>query len=66
MRPGADSEKFLNLVLVAFMVAVFVFASPFNLFWMAQGTAWYVPYLIWLAVIAMTGIVQYWRGRHEL
>ena len=66
MRPGADNGKFLNLVLVAFMLTVFVFASPFNLFWMAPQTPWYVPYLIWLAVIVMTGIVQHRRDRHEL
>ncbi len=66
MRPGADSEKSLNRVLVVFLVAVFVFASPFYLFWMAPQTPWYVPYLIWLAVIVMTGVVQHWRSRHEL
>ena len=66
MRPGADNGKSLNLVLVTFIVAVFVFASPFYLLWMAPKTPWYVPYLIWLGVIVMTGIVQYWRGRHEL
>ena len=66
MRPGADDGKFANLVLAAFLVAVFVFASPFYLLWMTPRTPWYVPYLIWLAVIVMTGIVQRWRGRHEL
>jgi len=66
MRPTSDNGKYLNLVLVAFLVAVFVFASPFYLLWMTPGTPWYVPYLIWLAVIVMTGVVQLWRGRHEL
>jgi len=66
MGPGADNGKSLNLVLVTFIVAVFLFASPFHLLWMAPGTPWYVPYLIWLGVIVMTGIVQYWRGRNEL
>lgn len=66
MRPASDNGKYLNLVLVAFLVAVFVFASPFHLLWMTSDTPWYVPYLIWLAVIVMTGVVQLWRGRHEL
>jgi hypothetical protein len=66
MRPGADNGKFLNLVLVAFIVAAFVFASPFHLLWMVPETPWYVPYLIWFAVIVMTGIVQHRRGRHDL
>ena len=43
-----------------------VFASPFYLLWMAPDTPWYVPYIIWLAVIVMAGAVQLWRGRHEL
>ena len=66
MRPASDNGKYLNLVLVTFLVAVFVFASPFYLLWMAPDTPWYVPYLIWLAVIVMAGAVQLWRGRHEL
>ena len=66
MTPGADKEKPLNLVLVTFIIAVFLFASPFYLLWMSPETPWYVPYLIWLGVIAMTGIVHHWRGRREL
>ena len=65
-HPGSDRSKSLDLVLVAFVAAVFVFASPFYLLWMAPGTPWYVPYLIWLCVIVITGIVQHTRGRHEL
>lgn len=66
MLPGSDQIKHLDLVLVAFIIAIFVFASPFYLLWMAPGTPWYVPYLIWFGVIVMTGIVQHWRGRHGL
>jgi hypothetical protein len=66
MRLGADSGKFLNIVLVAFIIALFLFASPFYLLWMSPGMPWYVPYLIWLAVIVMTALIQLWRGRHEL
>jgi hypothetical protein len=66
MGPDSDNGKFLNLVLVTFIVAVFVFASPFYLWWMSPTTPWYVPYLIWLAVIVVTAVVQLWRGRHEL
>ena len=51
MQPRPKSVKFLDLVLVAFVVAVFLFASPFYLVWMTPETPWYVPYLIWLCVI---------------
>ena len=66
MATRSDNGRYLNLVLVAFLVAVFLFASPFYLLWMAPETPWYVPYLIWLGVIVMTGIVQLWRGRDGL
>jgi len=66
MLPGSDNRKSLDLVLVAFVIAMFIFASPFYLFWMAPGTPWYVPYLIWFGIIVMTGILQHWRRRHDL
>ena len=66
MPARSGNVKFLDLVLVAFVIAVFVFASPFYLLWMVPETPWYVPYLIWLCVIVLTGIVQLWRDRHEL
>ena len=66
MRPASDNGRYLNLVLVAFLVAAFVFASPFYLLWMAPGTPWYVPYLLWLAVILVTGALRFTRGRHGL
>ena len=66
MATRSDNGRYLNLVLVAFLVAVFLFASPFYLLWMSPETPWYVPYLIWLGVIVMTGIVQLWRGRDGL
>jgi hypothetical protein len=66
MRAPSGSLKFLDLVLVAFVVAVFLFASPFHLLWMAPETPWYVPYLIWFGVIVVTGIIQQLRDHHEL
>ena len=38
MQPGSDKTRSLALVLVAFVAAVFVFASPFYLLWMAPTT----------------------------
>ena len=66
MRRPSDNARYLNLVMVSFLVGVFVFASPFHRLWMTPETPWYVPYLIWLAVIVMTGVVQLARGRDEL
>ena len=66
MRSGSGDIKYLDLVLVAFIVTVFVFASPLHVLWMTAETPWYVPYLLWLGVIAVTAIVQIRRGRHDL
>lgn len=66
MRSSSGGVKFLDLVLVAFIVAVLVFASPFHTLWMKSDTPWYVPYLLWLGVIVVTACIQYVRGRHEL
>jgi len=66
MRSRSGGIKYLDLVLVAFIVAAFVFASPFHMFWMRSETPWYVPYLLWFGVIVVTACVQYWRGRDEL
>ncbi|MDX1431718.1 MAG: hypothetical protein R3286_04640 [Gammaproteobacteria bacterium] len=65
-RLGSTGVKYLDLVLVVFIVTAFVFASPFHILWMTDETPWYVPYLLWLGVIAVTAIIQTWRGRHEL
>ena len=66
MRSGSGRFKYLDLVLVAFIVTAFVFASPLHSIWMRPGTPWYVPYLLWLGAIAATALIQYWRGRHDL
>ena len=66
MRLGSGGVKYLDLVLVAFIVTTFVFASPFHMVWMSPGTPWYVPYLLWLGVIVATALIQIWRGRHDV
>lgn len=66
MTGPSDKGRYLNLVLVTFLVAAFVFASPFYLLWMVPGTPWYVPYLLWLAVILITGALRFSRRRDGL
>jgi H+/Cl- antiporter ClcA len=66
MAPRADKDTSLNAVLIAFFVAVFVLASPFHLLWTSTTTPWYVPYLVWLGIIAAAFGVQRWRTRHDL
>jgi len=41
------------------MFAVFLLASPFFRWWAVPGVAWYFPYLVWAALIALT----FWLNR---
>ncbi len=66
MRPRNGKVTYLDLVLVAFILAAFLFASPFHLVWMTPEFPWYAPYVLWFCVIVLTAIVQRWRGRNEL
>lgn len=66
MRAPSANAKFLDLVLVIFVAAAFLFASPVHLLWMTPEAPWYVPYLIWLGVIVVTGVVHHRRHRDEL
>ena len=66
MRQQPDSSKYLDAVVVIFVFAAFLFLSPFLLVWSYPTAPWYLPYLIWTAVIVLAGIVQRLRHRHEL
>ena len=66
MRKQPDSSKYLDAVVVIFVCAAFLFLSPFLLVWSYPTAPWYLPYLIWAAVIVLAGIVQRLRYRHEL
>ncbi|MDX1527818.1 MAG: hypothetical protein R3337_04275 [Gammaproteobacteria bacterium] len=66
MRKQPDSSRYLDAVVVIFVCAAFLFLSPFLLVWSYPTAPWYLPYLIWAAVIVLAGIVQRLRYRHEL
>lgn len=66
MATRTDKGRYLDLVLVVFAIAVFIFASPFQMLWASPGTPWYFSYLLWFGVIVLTALVQRLRGSHEL
>ena len=66
MATRSDKSRTLDLVLVVFAIAVFIFVSPFQLLWTSEGAPWYLAYLLWFGVIVLTALVQRLRGGNEL
>jgi hypothetical protein len=56
--PPDSSSRQLEIVILLFLFAVFLLASPFAMWWAADSSPWYVPYLAWLVVIALAALVQ--------
>ncbi len=66
MAPPPDSGKYLDGVIVVFLLAGALFAPPLLTTWATPGSPWYLPYLVWLAVIVLIAFVQRLRKRYEL
>ena len=52
-KPGRDRAILLALLMLA------LFASPAVSWWLSAGPPWYLPYLLWLAVIVLAA----WQSR---
>jgi hypothetical protein len=66
MRLSSDPGRLLDRVVLLFVFAVFVLVSPLNRWWAAAESPWYLPYLIWLALIGLAAWLQRRRGGHDL
>ncbi len=52
--------------LTVLLCTLFLFASPFTVWWMGAGLAWYFPYLLWfLSILATALLARQWR-RHDV
>jgi len=65
MQLPPDSERHLDRVILVFIFALFLLISPFKQWWTAEGSAWFLPYVLWLGIIALAFLVQRWRARHD-
>lgn len=54
-RPEDSGENGgrLDRVLLLFLVALFLFASPFTTWWAHANPPWYTPFLLWGLLIAL-------------
>jgi hypothetical protein len=65
MRYGTQRGIRGDLVILLVLFALFLFASPFFTWWATAQSAWYLAYLIWFGIIALTFWLQ-WRGDRDV
>ena len=66
MRPAPDNGRYLDGVVVVFLLALIVFSPPVIELWATLSSPWWLPYAIWSVVIALIALVQRVRGRYDL
>lgn len=52
-----------DLAVILGLLALWLFGFPVTAWWLHVGPPWYLPYLLWLLVIALAGLFQLWRTR---
>ena len=60
-----ENEPSTDSVILLFLFVLLVFTSPLILWWTGRHSPWYLPYLLWLAVIALGAWLFSRRKRHE-
>ncbi len=53
MSPFQESSPGAYSVLI-FLLGIFLLVSPFAAWWMGIRAPWYVPFLLWLVLIALS------------
>jgi len=66
MPSPREHNRYLDCAVLVAVFTAFVFLPPFVYLWAGASFPWYLPYVIWLVVIFLIGIVQSMRDRHEL
>ena len=63
MRETPPPEHQLDRTLAVGLLILLLLSGPFMTWWTTRDSPWYVPYLIWLFIIAVIAWVQF--RRHE-
>jgi len=59
-----DRSRTSDLALLVFGVGALALASPARNLW-ASGGRWYVPFLLWFALIGVTAFLARWRKSRD-
>lgn len=63
MMGSPEPGKYLDRAILLFLLGVLLFASPLTSWWSAPGRVWYLPYVLWLVLIALGFVLQRQRDR---
>ena len=66
MKKPRHKLRYLDAVMIVFLLAALLFVSPVIYLWTSRLSPWYMPYLLWLVVIIAAALVSRLRSRHEL
>jgi len=47
-----------DLVVILFLFGLLLLCSPLTLWWMQHIQLWYLPYILWALVIALTALLN--------
>ena len=61
-----DLSRGQDRIVLLLLFGLLLFVSPFAAWWAADDSPWYLPYLAWALVIALTAVHHLRRDRHEL
>jgi len=60
---GPSTNTHVDKSLVAALILVLVFATPFISLWSHGGWTWYIPYLLWLGTILFIAFCQRYKDQ---
>ncbi len=60
-----DQGRGLDRFVLLFLLGLLLFVSPL-MDWVVEHGNWYLPYVLWLALIVLAAWLQIRRGRHDI
>ncbi|MCG7981568.1 MAG: UTP--glucose-1-phosphate uridylyltransferase [Candidatus Thiodiazotropha lotti] len=61
--PETPPDRQIDRTLALVLLIILLFSTPVMMWWTSPDRSWYLPYLLWLAVIFFIAWVN--RRRHE-
>ncbi len=62
MRENPPPERQLDRTLALGLFIILILSTPVMIWWTAEDSPWYVPYLLWFLIIACIAWIS--RRRH--